>query len=197
MSTPVRCRYDVRAACMSLDDPPTWFAKQQQDHMTAQQAREFAGTDGTTLARVSLRKIAAIIALCSYMDAWQRCRHFLTRTPHVNITQKTLHIKHTTNIHTPTHTPARATVIPAVQVCITQLIQKASSFAPEKKVKAFNRYDWRQRASLTATQALCTCSRTLRPLATPSTPFPYITAPVGAQTMRPAPSRRWQSVSWR
>mmetsp|Transcript_14570 Transcript_14570/g.39446 ORF Transcript_14570/g.39446 Transcript_14570/m.39446 type:complete len:317 (-) Transcript_14570:567-1517(-) len=39
-------RYNVRAAYIYLDDPPSWFSKQQHDHLTAQQAREFAGTDG-------------------------------------------------------------------------------------------------------------------------------------------------------
>jgi hypothetical protein len=37
----------VRVALVDLDDPPAWFVRrQQQDHLTADQARQFAGTDG-------------------------------------------------------------------------------------------------------------------------------------------------------
>jgi hypothetical protein len=41
-------RYAVRVAVIDLDAPPTWFAgsAQARDHMTAAQAREFAGTAG-------------------------------------------------------------------------------------------------------------------------------------------------------
>ena len=39
-------KYAVRMAMVSLDTPPAWFSKQAKDHMTAQQAREAAGTDG-------------------------------------------------------------------------------------------------------------------------------------------------------
>jgi len=52
-------RYNVRTAYIYLDDPPPWFAKQQQDHLTAEQAREFAGTDG------------APIFLCCFWYWWQ------------------------------------------------------------------------------------------------------------------------------
>jgi DUF1365 family protein len=43
--------YDVRAAVISLDAPPAWFARsgQANDHMTAAAARAFAGTDGPVL----------------------------------------------------------------------------------------------------------------------------------------------------
>lgn len=40
-------RYAVRMAVLDLDRPPAWFARSQAaDHMTADQARAFAGTDG-------------------------------------------------------------------------------------------------------------------------------------------------------
>ena len=41
-----RCRYPVRMALIDLDNVPSWFSKQAGDHMTAAQARAFAGTDG-------------------------------------------------------------------------------------------------------------------------------------------------------
>lgn len=33
-------------AVIGLDDPPAWFAAQSRDHMTADEARAFAGTAG-------------------------------------------------------------------------------------------------------------------------------------------------------
>jgi hypothetical protein len=37
----------VRMALVNLDHPPTWFKREQAfDHMTAEQARTYAGTDG-------------------------------------------------------------------------------------------------------------------------------------------------------
>lgn len=41
------CRYPVRMALIELDAPPSWFVAQQAaDHLTADEARAFAGTDG-------------------------------------------------------------------------------------------------------------------------------------------------------
>lgn len=42
------CRYSVRTALISLDNPPAWFSAsaQARDHMTADVARAYAGTDG-------------------------------------------------------------------------------------------------------------------------------------------------------
>lgn len=39
-------RYNVRVAVIDLDNPPPWFSKQAADHMSAQQARDFAQTSG-------------------------------------------------------------------------------------------------------------------------------------------------------
>jgi hypothetical protein len=45
--TPPLRRYAVRLALVDLDAPPAWFrALQAADHMTADEARAFAGTDG-------------------------------------------------------------------------------------------------------------------------------------------------------
>ncbi|CAL8469053.1 g8594 [Coccomyxa elongata] len=42
-------RYPVRIAVVDLDKPPKWWHKQAADHMTANEARAFAGTDGAVL----------------------------------------------------------------------------------------------------------------------------------------------------
>lgn len=48
---PPPCRYAVRVALVDLDAPPAWFLKRQAaDHMTADEARAFAGTDGAPAA---------------------------------------------------------------------------------------------------------------------------------------------------
>jgi hypothetical protein len=39
-------RYPVRIALVDLDAPPSWWPEQAADHMTASEARQFAGTDG-------------------------------------------------------------------------------------------------------------------------------------------------------
>ncbi|GLC77762.1 hypothetical protein PLESTB_000958100 [Pleodorina starrii] len=39
-------RYAVRMAVLDLDNPPSWFKFQAKDHMTADEARKFAGTRG-------------------------------------------------------------------------------------------------------------------------------------------------------
>ena len=39
-------RYPVRIAVVDLDKPPVWWHKQAADHITADEARAFAGTDG-------------------------------------------------------------------------------------------------------------------------------------------------------
>lgn len=40
-------RYAVRVALVDLDAPPKWFVRHQAaDHLTADEARAFAGTDG-------------------------------------------------------------------------------------------------------------------------------------------------------
>lgn len=39
-------RYSVRVALINLDGPPEWFRLQAPAHLTAQEAREFAGTTG-------------------------------------------------------------------------------------------------------------------------------------------------------
>ena len=36
-------------AVIGLDDPPVWFAAQSRDHMTADEARTFAGTAGPVM----------------------------------------------------------------------------------------------------------------------------------------------------
>jgi DUF1365 family protein len=41
--------YDVRLALLDLDSPPRWFSAQQNDHLTADQARAAAGTTGRVL----------------------------------------------------------------------------------------------------------------------------------------------------
>lgn len=49
-------RYRVRTAVISLDDPPAWFsATEATDHLSADTARAFAGTDGEPWARPVLR----------------------------------------------------------------------------------------------------------------------------------------------
>ena len=45
------CRYEVRMAVIDLDDSPPWFAAQAQGHLTADAAREMAGTSGRLLRR--------------------------------------------------------------------------------------------------------------------------------------------------
>ncbi|KAK9908354.1 hypothetical protein WJX75_006503 [Coccomyxa subellipsoidea] len=42
-------RYPVRMAVVDLDSPPDWWHEQAGDHMTADEARAFAGTDGSVL----------------------------------------------------------------------------------------------------------------------------------------------------
>ncbi|BDA45180.1 hypothetical protein COCOBI_06-6630 [Coccomyxa sp. Obi] len=42
-------RYPVRIAVVDLDKPPSWWHEQAADHMTADEARAFAGTDGAVL----------------------------------------------------------------------------------------------------------------------------------------------------
>ena len=39
-------RYDVRMAFIHLDAPPIWFSISGEDHMSANEARNYAGTDG-------------------------------------------------------------------------------------------------------------------------------------------------------
>ncbi|GIM09445.1 hypothetical protein Vretimale_13297 [Volvox reticuliferus] len=39
-------RYAARMAVLDLDAPPSWFKSQAKDHMTADEARKFAGTSG-------------------------------------------------------------------------------------------------------------------------------------------------------
>lgn len=39
-------RYAVRMAVLDLDDPPSWYDGAREDHLTADEARKFAGTDG-------------------------------------------------------------------------------------------------------------------------------------------------------
>lgn len=59
---PPPCRYPVRMALVQLDRPPAWFKRTQAgDHMTADEARAFAGTDGAAL-RCSPRPAA--VAAC-------------------------------------------------------------------------------------------------------------------------------------
>jgi hypothetical protein len=43
----VLARYPVRMVVVDLQDPPPWFSTgQASDHMSLQEARAFAGTDG-------------------------------------------------------------------------------------------------------------------------------------------------------
>ncbi len=44
-------RYPVRMAVVDMDRPPAWWPEQAADHMTAAEARTFAGTDGERLRR--------------------------------------------------------------------------------------------------------------------------------------------------
>lgn len=39
-------RYPVRVAIISLEDPPPWFHRQAKDHLSASEARAYAGTKG-------------------------------------------------------------------------------------------------------------------------------------------------------
>jgi hypothetical protein len=49
-------RYPVRFAVVDLDDAPRWFkSSQARDHLTADQAREFAATDGVRVSQRSER----------------------------------------------------------------------------------------------------------------------------------------------
>ena len=53
---PPPCRYPVRVALLDLDAPPRWFQREQaRDHLTAAEARAFAGTDGEGRMRRGLR----------------------------------------------------------------------------------------------------------------------------------------------
>lgn len=40
-------RYEVRMALISLDNAPAWFAGQAADHLSAEEARSLAATDGS------------------------------------------------------------------------------------------------------------------------------------------------------
>lgn len=61
-SSPLACRYPVRMAVVDLDDAPSWFAPQARDHMTADEARRMAGTEGRVTAHCSVPNLP-----CSFL----------------------------------------------------------------------------------------------------------------------------------
>ncbi len=59
-------RYPVRIAVVNLDKPPRWWHEQAADHMTADEARAFAGTDG--------EHMDIALGRCTYMQCgWSAC----------------------------------------------------------------------------------------------------------------------------
>jgi len=81
-------KYRVRTALINLDSAPSWFQAQAFDHMTAEQARKFAGTDGTVLlltnptaAGYTQNPISVYYCYSSKGGSLQRCIAEVTNTP--------------------------------------------------------------------------------------------------------------------
>ncbi|GFH06945.1 plasmid partition, partial [Haematococcus lacustris] len=81
-------RYPVRMALVSLDMPPTWFAHQASDHMTALEARQYAGTQGKVQLLTNPKAAGYVINPISVYYCWNaagsevdKCIAEVTNTP--------------------------------------------------------------------------------------------------------------------
>lgn len=66
-------RYAVRMAVLDLDAAPSWFKSQAAHHMTASEARKFAGTTGIYIRQISRASSRACTARLNSLKAkpWQ------------------------------------------------------------------------------------------------------------------------------